>query len=78
MHVAITIRNVPSPVRDELAARAARSGRSLQEYLLAELRSLAERPSLADVVAGARGRVRSTTSSVTAADILAARDAERR
>jgi antitoxin FitA len=33
MPVAITIRNVPEEVRDELAARAARSGRSLQEYL---------------------------------------------
>ncbi|MGI8968405.1 MAG: FitA-like ribbon-helix-helix domain-containing protein [Chloroflexota bacterium] len=29
MSVAITVRNVPEPVRDELAARAARSGRTL-------------------------------------------------
>ena len=31
---AITIRNVPEHVRDQLAARAARRGMSLQEYLL--------------------------------------------
>ena len=35
--VAITIRDVPDEVRDELAARAARSGQSLQEYLRAVL-----------------------------------------
>lgn len=31
--VSITIRDVPQETRNELAARAARSGRSLQEYL---------------------------------------------
>jgi plasmid stability protein len=37
----ITIRNVPDEVRDELAARARLSGRSLQEYLRSELIRLA-------------------------------------
>ena len=46
MAVAITIRNVPHEVRDELAARAARSGRSLQEYLLRQLTDLASRPAV--------------------------------
>ena len=41
---AITIRDVPEETRNELAARAARSGRSLQEYLRRELIALAERP----------------------------------
>ncbi len=35
MSVAITVRGVPDEVRDELAARAARAGQSLQEYLRA-------------------------------------------
>ena len=35
MPVTITIRNVPDDVRNRLAARAAGSGRSLQEYLKA-------------------------------------------
>ena len=33
----ITIRNVPDETHEELAARAAASGKSLQEYLRAEL-----------------------------------------
>jgi plasmid stability protein len=44
MPVSITIRNVPDETRNELAARAARSGRSLQEYLRAELERLASKP----------------------------------
>ena len=75
--VAVTIRNVPDAVRDELAARAARSGRSLQEYLVGQLVALAERPDLDTVVDGARARVRAAGSSVPTADILAARDVDR-
>lgn len=56
MH-AITIRNVPSSVRDQLAARASQSGRSLQEYLSAELTDLASRPHPNDVLDGVRARV---------------------
>lgn len=74
--VALTIRNVPDEVRDELAARAARSGRSLQEYLAAALTDLASRPSVEDV--RARERVRMTGSHVSVEDILSARDADRR
>lgn len=33
----ISIRNVPQETRDALAAKAAQSGQSLQEYLLARL-----------------------------------------
>jgi hypothetical protein len=75
--VAVTIRNVPEEVRDELAARAARSGRSLQEYLVGQLVELASRPDLDAVIDGARARVRAAGSSVTTAQILAARDADR-
>lgn len=78
MGVAITIRDVPAAVRDELAGRAARAGKSLQEYLKGLLVETAARPSAADVIARARARVAATGSVVTAADILAARDADRR
>jgi plasmid stability protein len=44
MAVSVTIRNVPDETRNELAARAAASGRSLQEYLRLQLIALAERP----------------------------------
>lgn len=40
----ITIRNVPDETSDELAARAALTGRSLQEYLRARLVELAQPP----------------------------------
>jgi hypothetical protein len=46
MTVQITIRNVPEPVRNELAARAASRRQSMQEYLLQELERLASRPTL--------------------------------
>ena len=37
MATSITIRDVPDETRDELAARAALTGRSLQEYLRSKL-----------------------------------------
>lgn len=40
----VTIRDVPDETRDELAAGAAATGRSLQEYLRAQLIALAWRP----------------------------------
>jgi plasmid stability protein len=78
MSIAITIRNVPDEVRDELAARAARSGRSLQEFLLRQLTELASRPSVDDVIARARTRAAATGTRLDPAQILAARDADRR
>lgn len=78
MTVAITVRGVPDEVRDELAARAARSGRSLQEFLLAQLVEIASRPSLDEVITRARARVLATGTRLDPADIVAARDADRR
>lgn len=78
MAVAITIRDVPDYVRDELAARAARAHQSLQEYLRSMLIDSATRPSAADVIARARARVRVTGATISAESILAARDADRR
>ena len=78
MPVTITIRDVPDDVRDELAARAARAGQSLQEYLRGMLVESAARPPVADVIARARARVGTTGSRVDAEAILRARDADRR
>lgn len=78
MTVAITIRNVPDEIRDELAARAARTGRSLQEYLLRHLTDLASRPSVDDIVARARARTQATGTRLDPHQILADRDADRR
>jgi len=73
----ITVRDVPGDVRDELAARAARSGRSLQEHLRAELIELARKPSVGEILARARSRTRATASRLPADRILEHRDAER-
>lgn len=78
MSKAITIRDVPESVRAEHAARAARSGKSLQEYLRGLLIETAGRPAAEDVIARARARVETTGARVNAATILAARDADRR
>ncbi len=78
MAVGITVRDVPDEVRDELAARAARAGKSLQEYLRGVLVASAARPPVDDVIARARSRVEATGSRVDARSILAARDADRR
>lgn len=78
MAVAVTIRNVPESVRDELAARAARSGRSLQEYLLSSLTEMASQPTVEEVVGRARRRVALTGTVLDAATIVEDRDAYRR
>lgn len=74
----ITIRDVPDEVRDELAARARLSGRSLQEYLRAELTELAGRPDPVVLMAQVRDRTRRTGSRLSASQILAHRDHDRR
>jgi len=73
--VAITVRDIPDGVRDELAAR---SGKSLQEFLRGLLVDTAARPSVNDVIARARARVEATGVRVDASAILEASDADRR
>jgi plasmid stability protein len=78
MSGAITIRDVPDETRDELAARAALSGRSLQEYLRGQLIELARRPDAEVLAARIRERKHRTGSRLSAESILAHRDADRR
>lgn len=78
MSVSVTIRDVPDETRDELAARAARAGQSLQEYLRAQLTALAARPSPDALWARVEARVRTTGSRLPADAVLEARDADRR
>jgi plasmid stability protein len=78
MAVQLTIRDVPERVRDELALRAAAEGKSMQEFLRAELARLAAKPSLGRWLEEVRGRKRVSSVRLTSSDILAARDADRR
>jgi hypothetical protein len=68
----IQVRDVPEDVRDELARKAALAGKSLQSYLLGELTQLAERPTVAEIVARAQARAKATGSTVTMSDAVAA------
>ncbi|RNE64191.1 FitA-like ribbon-helix-helix domain-containing protein [Cryobacterium tepidiphilum] len=77
MSVSITIRAVPADVRDELAARAARAGQSLQEYLSGELRAIAARPSVPEALARIRARA-AHYPPVDQPDLMADLDADRR
>lgn len=77
MGVQITIRNVSNEVRNVLAARAARSGKSMQEYLREELERLARRPSLDEWLSRVRSQKELGRRTVTSDVILAHRDADR-
>ena len=52
----IQIRNVPDELHRTLKSRAALSGMSLSDYLLAEMRHVAERPTRAELLARLRAR----------------------
>ena len=45
----IQLRNVPDALHRSLMARAAMAGMSLSDYLLAEIKEVAERPTLAEM-----------------------------
>jgi plasmid stability protein len=47
----IQIRNVPDELHRDLKVRAARTGMTLSDYLLAELRALAVRPTMREWLA---------------------------
>ncbi len=74
----ITVRDVPDEARDELAARAAATGRSLQEYLRHELIELARRPDPEVLVERIRERKHHTASRLSVDQILRHRDTARR
>ena len=78
MSTSITVRDVPDQTRDELASRAALTGRSLQEYLRAKLVELARQPDAEALVARIRARKAASGSAVPADRIIAHRDADRK
>ena len=78
MPVQLTIRNVPESVRDRLAARAAGSRRSMQEYLLGELERLAATPTTEEWLEEVRERKQAYQVRLGAEEIVAAVDEDRR
>ena len=72
----ISIRGIPNEVRDELAARAALRGSSLQEYLRRHLIELAQRPDAQAMMARIRMRKAQTGTRLGSENIISHRDAE--
>lgn len=50
MSTMIQIRHVPDPLHRKLKARAALEGKSLSDYLLREIRRVAERPTMQEIM----------------------------
>jgi hypothetical protein len=78
MGIQISIRDVPERVRDELAARAALQGKSMQEFLRAELERLVALPSIDAWLQQVRMRKRASQTRVSSKQILGNRNADRR
>ena len=75
--ISMTIRDVPDETRAELAARAARAGQSLQEYVRSQLIALTERPSPDMLWSRVQHRVQATGTRLSGDTILELRDADR-
>jgi hypothetical protein len=66
----IQIRNVPEHLHRALKARAAKQGSTLSDYILAELRRLADRPTPEQIMQ--RIRRRTPVDGPSAADLIRA------
>jgi antitoxin FitA len=69
----IQVRNVPDNLHRTLKAQAALAGMSLSDFLLAEIRRVAERPSIAEL----RERLRSRSHVTRAVSVAQAVRRER-
>ena len=65
----IQLRNVPDALHRGLKARAAMAGMSLSDYLLAEIREIAARPTLAEFRERLHRR-KSVSAEIDAAQLL--------
>lgn len=69
--VHVLIRNLPDETHAELRHRAEREGKSLQQYLVSELKRLAGRPTLDDVLNRVEARVGGRVGARQAVEDLA-------
>lgn len=67
---AVTIRDVPDETRNVLAARAARNGQSLQEFLRGALMQLADQPDLHELFDEVRARKNAAGSQIGTETII--------
>lgn len=76
MSTMIQIRNVPDALHRSLKSRAALESMSLSDYLLAELRRMAERPTVAELRERLAQRPAATPKISPEQAVRAERDAE--
>jgi plasmid stability protein len=74
MSAMIQIRNVPDALHRKLKSRAALAGMSLSDYLLQQIREVAERPTIEEMRARLARRSAVTLSVDTADAVRAERD----
>jgi plasmid stability protein len=74
MSAMIQIRNVPDALHRRLKSRAALAGMSLSDYLLSEIRQVAERPTLDELRARLEQRPETLPSIEPAEAVRAERD----
>jgi plasmid stability protein len=77
MPVMIQIRNVPDALHCRLKSRAALAGMSLSDYLLGEIRQVAERPTIEELRARLERRSRIAPSVVPTEAIRTERERAR-
>ena len=74
MSTMVQIRNVPDTLHRKLKARAAHSGQTLSDYLLAELERLAARPTREEMLKKLHSRKRVTLKTPAAVVIREERE----
>jgi plasmid stability protein len=74
MLVMVQIRNMPEDIHRKMKSRAALAGMSLSEYLLSEIRQVAERPTVEEMRARLATRTPVITSESSVDIIRAERD----
>jgi hypothetical protein len=74
MGTMVQIHNVPEALHREMKSRAALAGMSLSDYLLNEIRQVAERPTMDELRARLRGRMKMAPSVEPADAVRAERD----
>jgi antitoxin FitA len=74
MGTMVQIRNVPAALHRQLKSRAALAGMSLSDYLLSEIRQVAERPTIDELRARLRSHTETAPSVSPAEAVRAERD----
>ena len=74
MGIMVQIRNVPEALHRQIKSRAALAGMSLSDYLLSEIRQVAERPTIDELRARLRSRTETSPSVPPADAVRAERD----